>query len=416
MKTLSFSIGSVEGAARTGVMRTPHGEIVTPAFAVVGTRASVKALSPADLTEAGVQVVLANTYHLYLRPGSETVRALGGLSHFMAWPGPTMTDSGGFQVFSLGFGLEHGVGKIASLFPGESEGGEGTGGGDADRCVSRPPRPRKRKLARVDDDGVTFVSHLDGSRHRLTPEDSIRIQEDLGADIILAFDECTSPLHGHEYTRRALERTCRWAVRCLDAHRTAQALYGIVQGGAFRDLREESARFTTALPFDGFAVGGSLGRSKEEMHRVLDWTMPLLPPGKPRHLLGIGEVEDLFAGVARGIDTFDCVAPTRLARNGALLIPPRAGGSRSNHFRMSIRNAAHTLDDRPVDPGCRCHTCRNFSRAYLRHLFKTGELLGHRLTSLHNVTFMMNLMASIRTAIEGGYLAELAKEWLHADW
>lgn len=402
MARLTFTIEATDGAARAGTLHTPHGDIPTPAFAAVGTRAAVKALAPDDLRAAGVDVVLANTYHLYLRPGAETVARLGGLARFMSWHGPTMTDSGGFQVFSLGFGLEHGVGKIASMFPDE---------GDAPGRLP-PARPRNERLTRVDDDGVTFVSHLDGSRHRFTPEISIRVQESLGADILLAFDECTSPLHDHAYTREALGRTHRWAVRCLEAHGTDQALYGIVQGGAYPDLREESARFIGGLPFDGFAVGGSLGRSKADMHRVLDWTLPLLPEERPRHLLGIGDVEDLFEGVARGIDTFDCVGPTRLARNGALLLRPAAGGGPRNRFRLNIRNAAHARHDGPVDPGCRCYTCRTFSRAYLRHLFRAGELLAFRLATLHNLTVMTDLMRDIRAAVRAGALEALRREWL----
>lgn len=400
MARLTFTIEARHGRARAGTLSTPHGDIPTPAFAAVGTQACVKALAPDDLRAAGVDVVLANTYHLYLRPGAETVGRLGGLARFMSWHGPTMTDSGGFQVFSLGFGLEHGVGKIASLFPGEAG------------CRVLPERPRGERLTRVDDDGVTFVSHLDGSRHRFTPEFSIRVQETLGADVILAFDECTSPLHDHAYTREALGRTHRWAVRCLEARRTDQALYGIVQGGAYPDLRAESARFVGGLPFDGFAIGGSLGRSKADMLRVLDWTLPLLPEERPRHLLGIGDVEDLFEGVARGIDTFDCVSPARLARNGALLLRPGAGGGPRNRFRLNIRNAAHAHDGGPVDPGCRCTTCRTFSRAYLRHLFKAGELLAFRLATLHNLTVVMDLMRDIRAAVRAGELEALRREWL----
>lgn len=402
MGAITFAVEAQDGRARAGRLKTPHGEIATPAFAVVGTRAAVKALSPADLRAAGAEAVLANTYHLYLRPGADVVRRLGGLHRFMSWDGPLITDSGGFQAFSLGFGLEHGVGKIASIFPGaEAETG---------RAANRPGR---RMLARVDDDGVTFTSHLDGSVHRLTPEKSIAVQEALGADIILAFDECTSPLHDRAYTRRAMERTHRWARRCLEARtRSDQALYGIVQGGAYRDLRMESALYIGALPFDGLAIGGSLGRSKDDMHRVLEWSIPLLPPGLPRHLLGIGDVEDVFACVARGVDTFDCVAPTRLARNGALLVSREAGGSPANRFRLNIRNARYALDEGPVDPSCGCETCRGFSRAYLRHLFQAGELLAYRLATLHNVTFMMSLLRRVRQAVVEGWLAELEREVL----
>ncbi len=400
----SFQILAGDSAARVGVIATPHGEIPTPAFVPVGTQATVKALAPDDLRAVGCSLILANTYHLHLRPGAETVRDLGGLHRFMGWDGPIMTDSGGFQAFSLGFGIEHGVGKIASIFPGEEAACESPSG--------HVRRGERRKLATVDEDGVTFVSHLDGSRQRLTPETSIKVQEMLGADIILAFDECTSPLHDHEYTRLALGRTHRWALRCLAAHSTGQAMYGIVQGGAYRDLREESARFVGGLPFAGFAVGGSLGRSKEDMHRVLEWTVPLLPEERPRHLLGIGDVDDIFAAVGRGIDTFDCVGPTRLARNGVLLVGPEAGGTPANRFRLNIKNAAFARDERPVDHRCRCYTCRSFSRAYLRHLFRVGELLAYRLASIHNVAFMMDLMARIREAIAAGRLRELRREWL----
>lgn len=400
---IEFSIEAGDGAARAGVIRTPHGDLPTPAYAVVGTQAAVKSLSPADLAEAGAGLVLANTYHLYLRPGPETVRELGGLHSFMGWPGPIMTDSGGFQVFSLGFGLEHGVGKIASIFP---------AGGPAQAPAPSPGGGGGRKLATVDDDGVTFVSHLDGSRHRLTPETSIAIQQALGADIIVAFDECTSPFHDHAYTAAALERTHRWAGRCLEARASSQALYGVVQGGAYRDLRERSTAFLAGLPFDGYAVGGSLGRSRDDMLAVLDWTVPGLPARRPRHLLGMGEVEDVFDGVGRGIDTFDCVIPTRLARNGALLVGPAAGGTRENRFRLNIRNARHARDPGPVDPSCRCYTCTHFSRAYLRHLFAAGELLAFRLASTHNVTFVMDLMRRIREAIRAGALAELRRAYL----
>lgn len=419
MGRLSFTVVARQGMARTGVIRTPHGDIHTPAFAVVGTQASVKAVPPRDLIETGVQVVLCNTYHLYLRPGPEVVQDMGGLHRFMGWNGPVMTDSGGFQVFSLGFGLEHGVGKIASIFPEEAgvPGEAGPGAAAAPQLATpgsatpAEPAVRREKLVTVDDDGATFISHLDGSRHRLTPEKSIRIQEMLGADIILAFDECTSPLHDHEYTARALERTHQWALRCLDARRTEQALYGIVQGGAYRDLREESALFISSLPFDGIAIGGSLGRSKEDMHRVLEWTVPLLPDGKPRHLLGIGDVEDIFACVERGIDTFDCVGPTRLARNAALLVGPAAGGSPANRFRLHIKNAVFARDDGPVEAGCPCYTCRHFSRAYLRHLFRAGELLAYHLATVHNLSFMSRLMERVRQAVASGSLDALRREF-----
>jgi queuine tRNA-ribosyltransferase len=410
--------------ARAGVLTLPHGDVQTPVFMPVGTQATVKGLTPVEVEALGAQIVLANTYHLYLRPGPELVAALGGLHALMAWDRPILTDSGGFQVFSLGFGREHGVGKIAKTFPAEAsraqraagkgqEPGQGAGTGSPeagdeeglDASAPRPsspnPRPQPRghaRLTRVDDDGVTFTSHIDGSPHRLTPERSIRIQEELGADVILAFDECTSPLAGYEYTRQAMARTHRWAERCVAARQaTPQALFGIVQGGEYADLREASARFIASLPFEGVAIGGSLGQSKADMHAVLDWTVPHLPDAWPRHLLGIGEPEDLFAGVARGIDMFDCVAPTRLGRHGVLYVPDG---------RLHIDNAAYREDPAPPQEGCDCYTCRHFSRAYLRHLFVANEMLGPRLATIHNLRFLVRLMQDVRQSIlDDGFAA-----------
>jgi tRNA-guanine transglycosylase len=385
--------------ARAGVLTLPHGDVQTPAFMPVGTQATVKGLTPVELAALGAQIVLANTYHLYLRPGPELVAALGGLHALMAWDRPILTDSGGFQVFSLGFGREHGVGKIAKTFPAEAGRGWGIGdggqGSDQPRPQPSPPVPQPprghARLTRVDEDGVTFTSHIDGSPHRLTPERSIRIQEVLGADVILAFDECTSPLAGYEYTRQALARTHRWAERCLAARQaTPQALFGIVQGGEYPDLRAESARFIASLPFDGVAIGGSLGQSKADMHHVLDWTVPHLPDAWPRHLLGIGEPEDLFAGVARGVDMFDCVAPTRLGRHGVLYVPDG---------RLHIDNAGYREDPAPIQEGCDCYACRHFSRAYLRHLFVANEMLGPRLATIHNLRFLVRLMEDVRQSI-----------------
>ena len=378
------------GMARAGVLTTPHGEIHTPAFMPVGTLATVKSLTPDDLLQLGAEIILANTYHLYLRPGPDLVAAMGGLHGFMAWPRPILTDSGGYQVFSLGFALEHGVGKIAKTFPG--------------RRAVPPKQPIRARLARIDDDGVTFISHVDGSTRRLTPEVSIEVQEKLGADVILAFDECTSPLSSYEYTRQATERTHRWALRCLDAKRRPdQALFGIVQGGAYPDLREESARFIGSLPFQGFAIGGSLGRSKADMHHVLEWVTPLLPEDRPRHLLGIGEPEDLFECVERGVDMFDCVAPTRLGRHGVLY---------TSDGRLGIRNASYRADSRPPEPGCQCYTCRHFSRAYLRHLFVAEELLGYRLATIHNLHFILSLVRAIRQSVCDGTLQDLRAAFL----
>ncbi len=389
--TVRFEIVAAgPGFARVGRLFTPHGQAETPALVIVATQATVKGLTPEEVRAAGTEIVLANTYHLYLRPGAEVVGRLGGLHRFMGWSGPLMTDSGGFQVFSLGFALEHGVGKIAKIFPGMD--------------VETPARGVKPRLVAIDDDGVTFTSHLDGSRHRFTPEKSIETQEKLGADIIFAFDECTSPLHDYEYTRQALERTHRWALRCLAARtRSDQALFGIVQGGAYRDLREASARFIASLPFDGYGIGGSLGRSKEEMWQVVDWVVPLLPEGKPRHLLGIGEPEDLLGGIARGVDLFDCVAPTRLGRHGAAY---------TRRGRLNLRAAVFREDPGPIEADCDCYTCRRFSRAYLRHLFNAGEMLGPRLVTIHNIRFLQRLVEGARAAIRAGALEEYAAEFL----
>lgn len=397
---LRFLLRQTRGRARRGTLETPHGVIETPEFLPVGTLATVKALPPRDLEALGVQGILCNTYHLFLRPGPEVVEALGGLHRFTAWQGPIMTDSGGFQAFSLGAAREDGVGKLGGVFPGK------------DPMVGRPAFYSRKRLAEVDDEGVTFRSHLDGTRHRLTPERSIRIQEQLGADLILVLDECTSPTADYEYTARALERTHRWALRCLEARRdTPQALFGIVQGGEWRDLRERSASFIGSLPFQGLAIGGSLGKCKEDMHRVLEWTVPALPEEKPRHLLGIGEVEDLFECVDRGIDTFDCVIPTRFARTSNLFVPPGTEGA-TRRGTLVLRHARHARDPRPVDPQCTCYTCRTFSRGYLRHLYKADEILANYLGSLHNLHFMMELTRSIRRALETDTFAELKARWV----
>lgn len=350
-------------AARLGLFRTPHGVIETPVFAPVGTLATVKAMKPSDLLDVGATLILSNTYHLYLRPGDEIVRDLGGLHSFMGWDGPILTDSGGFQVFSLS------------------------------------------KTRKIDEDGVTFQSHLDGSMQRFTPEKSITIQENLGADIIMMFDECPPP-NDYDYVRESLVRTHFWAERCLDAkRRDDQALFGIVQGGIFPDLRAESARFLTGLDLPGYAIGGlAVGETKAEMIATLDEVHPLLPADKPRYLMGVGAPDDLVRGVLRGIDMFDCVLPTRLARHGSAMI---MGG------RLNLRNAQHKRDIRPVDATCGCYTCSHFSRAYLRHLVKANEILGHMLLSTHNLFFLLNLMNDIRKALRKGKLREFANEFLN---
>jgi queuine tRNA-ribosyltransferase len=348
-----FQIEASQGRARAGTFQTPHGEILTPAFAPVGTQATVKAVTPAQLSDLGASLVLANTYHLYLRPGDELVAQVGGLHSFMNWPGPILTDSGGFQVFSLAQNRE------------------------------------------VDGDGVTFKSHLDGSTHRLTPEKAIAIQENLGADIIMAFDECAEP-YDRAYNERAVDRTHNWAERSLQAKsRTDQALFGIVQGGIFPDLRTQSAEFISSLGFPGHAIGGlSVGETKEEMHAMLDVVDRNLPEGKPRYLMGVGTPEDLVNGISRGIDLFDSVLPTRLARHNAAFT--RYGD------RLNLVNAAFSRDLRPIDKECPCYTCRNFSRAYLRHLISAKEILSATLLSIHNLSILIQLTSDIRKAILAG--------------
>lgn len=335
--------------ARAGIIHTPHGDIPTPVFAPVGTQATVKTLTPTDLHDLKATLILANTYHLYLRPGAELIADFGGLHQFMQWDGPILTDSGGFQVFSL----------------------EG--------------------LREIDEEGVTFRSHIDGSKHRFTPENVIATQEKIGADIIMAFDECPPP-DDYQYNIEALARTHRWAERCKAAQtRSDQALYGIVQGGIFADLRAQSAEFLTALDFPGYSIGGlSVGESKADMHAMLNVVHPLLPRHKPRYLMGVGSPEDLFECVARGIDQFDCVLPTRIARNGAVF---------TQHGRINLRNARFATDKGPIEADCDCYTCLTFSSAYIHHLLKAKETLALRLTTLHNLHFMLETMRRIRQAI-----------------
>ena len=392
--------------ARTGRLETGHGAVQTPAFVAVATRGTVKALDPLALSDLGAQIVIANTYHLHLRPGEDTVASLGGIHAFSGWNGPAMTDSGGFQVFSLGAAKEHGVGKVASIFPGNAP-------------SQKSNKKRGKSLVRLDEEGAHFRSIVDGSERFFSPEIVIDLQRKLGADIILVLDECTSPLHGREYTKSAMERTHRWAERALsqfkktdhlaDCPNPRQSLYGIVQGGAYKDLREESAATIGGMEFGGYAIGGSLGRSKEEMYEVLDWTVPFLPGNKARHLLGIGEIEDIFAAVSRGIDTFDCAAPTRIARNGTVYLK---GAPR---HRINLRNARFAEDSRPIDPTCECFTCRHHSRAYLRHLCVAGELSFYRLATIHNLSFLVRLMKDIRQAIAEDSLTGLRGEWLQSQ-
>ncbi|MBA4376852.1 MAG: tRNA guanosine(34) transglycosylase Tgt [Anaerolinea sp.] len=362
-KSFYFDLSASEGTARAGVFHTPHGLIQTPVFAPVGTQATVKSLTPAQLADTGASLVLSNTYHLYLRPGADLVSEMGGLHNFMRWPKPMLTDSGGFQVFSLS------------------------------------------DTRKVDEDGVTFKSHIDGSIHRFTPESSIQIQEQLGADIIMAFDECATP-RDLAYNQRAVVRTHKWLERSITAKtRSDQALFGIVQGGVFPDLRRESAEFVSALGLPGTAIGGlSVGESKAEMHAMLEVLHPLLPVDKPRYLMGVGSPEDLINGIMRGVDIFDCVLPTRLARHQAAFTP---------NGRINLMNAGYARDPNAIDATCHCYTCQNFTRAYIRHLVVAKEMLAATLISIHNVAFLINLVNQARQAILGQRFSEFSTSFLN---
>jgi queuine tRNA-ribosyltransferase len=364
--SFEFTLHAQDGNARAGVFETPHGSIPTPVFAPVGTQATVKAIQPRELVEMNTPLILSNTYHLYLRPGDQLIHELGGLHRFMNWQGPILTDSGGFQVFSLG------------------------------------------ALRKIDDDGVTFRSHIDGSQHRFTPEKAIQIQHNLGSDIMMVFDECPPPLD-RDIVANSLVRTHNWARRCLEYHQSKgdmnkQALFGIVQGGIFPDLRAQSAEALVPLDFPGYAIGGlAVGETKPQMYSTLDAVLPLLPQEKPRYLMGVGMADDLVEGVARGVDIFDCVLPTREARHGAALTPTG---------RLNIRKAMYTADARPILEGCSCYCCANFSRAYVRHLHRAGEILGHILLSLHNVHFLLQMMREMREAILAGTFATYREAFL----
>ncbi len=408
MPAINFKIEKklADNLGRVGILKTMHGEIKTPAFVVVGTKGTVKAMTVEQVASVGVQIVLANTYHLYLQPGDELIRDAGGLHKFMNWDGPLMTDSGGFQVFSLGAAYGKEISKVVSvtdpslLIPERSSADEGV--------------PR---LATIGNDGVSFRSHIDGSLHYITPEKSIEIQHNLGADIVFAFDECTSPTENDLYQDEALSRTHAWAKRSLERHRELenqkqgnfpQALFGIVQGGRSEKLRKKSAKIIGAMDFDGFGIGGSF--AKEDMSTAVKWVNEILPEDKPRHLLGIGEPEDLFMGVENGVDLFDCVGPTRLARNGTLF---------THTGKINIFNAQFVNDFDPIDKDCACYTCSprqdggvKYTRAYLSHLFRAKEMEAATLASIHNVYFITHLVDQMREAILNDTFFEFKKEFL----
>lgn len=377
--------------ARTGIIHTAHGDVETPVFMPVGTQASVKALDADDMRALGAEIILANTYHLHLRPGEDVVKKMGGVHSFQNWDRAVLTDSGGFQVFSLA--------KAESGSPEDMKGQHGS-------------------LVHIDEDGVTFRSHLDGSSHRFTPEEAIRIQQKLGADIIMAFDQCTTDSAEKNEARQAMERTHRWATRCITAFKDKthapewpQQLFGIVQGGNNKELRRESAAAIASMDFDGFAIGGeSVGYNMERTKEILDWLEDLLPEKKARYTMGVGlSPEDLFDVVEKGIDMFDCVSPTRIARNGALFV--RTAG-RQKKFRIEIGNKQYTEDAGPIDSECGCATCEKYTRAYLRHLYMTKEIAFFRLATIHNLHFLLELMRKMRVAIKEDRFMLFKKEWL----
>ena len=347
--------------ARRGIVHTPHGDIQTPIFMPVGTQATVKSMTVEELKENGAQIILSNTYHLYLRPGSKLVKKAGGLHNFMRWDRPILTDCGGFQVFSLS------------------------------------------DLRTITEEGVEFKSHLDGSKHFFSPEKVMEIEEELGADIIMSFDECCPYPSTYEYTKNSMERTTRWAKRCKEVHKTNQAIFGIIQGGFYEDLRKKSAEDLIALDFPGYAIGGiSVGEPKKEYIKMLKYTAPLMPENKPRYLMGVGSPDYLLEAAMAGIDMCDCVLPTRIARNGTAM---------TSHGKLVVRNAGYAEDFSPLDPECDCYACKNYTRAYIRHLIKCNEILGVRLLSIHNIKFLTNLMERVRIEIENDNLLNFVKEF-----
>jgi queuine tRNA-ribosyltransferase len=388
----------IEGSmARVGEIHTPHGIIPTPAFVTVGTKATVKSLTPEQVKDLGADVVLANTYHLYLEPGADRIAAMGGLHKAMNWNGPIITDSGGFQVFSLGAALGRGISKLLKagkelLLNDNIE----------DEAIINA------RKAKIDESGVMFRSHIDGSAHYFTPEKSIEIQHKLGADIIFAFDECTSPHESFAYQRQALDRTHRWGKQCLSYHKDSpyakhQALFAVVQGGRHEELRKESAKALAEMDFDGYGIGGSF--EKEDMATAVKWVNEILPEEKPRHLLGIGEPEDLFMAVENGCDTFDCVAATRIARNGQVY---------THHGKINIMNIEYRDDLRPIDEDCECYTCKHYSRAYISHLHRSKEMLAATLCSIHNLYFIIHLVKKMRETLLDGNFEKFKREFLTA--
>ena len=369
---------SKKSRARLGILKTPHGEIETPTIVPVATQAVVKTMTSEDVLKTNTQLLISNTYHLHLKPGEDIVKKNGGIHKFMNWQKPLMTDSGGFQVFSLGFGRDFGMGKLLKE--------------KADQTITANDKPNNIKITK---DGVFFRSYIDGRKIFIGPRESIKIQEKLGADIILAFDECTSPIADYEYTKRSLEKTHAWAKICLATKKSNQALYGIVQGGKFKDLRIESAKFIGNLPFDGFAIGGEFGDDKTKLSQMLSWVNDNLPEEKPRHLLGIGYLEDFTLAMKEGIDTFDCIVPTHYARHGIAF---------TSSGKLDMKKSAFLKDKKPLDLSCECQTCQSYTRSYITHLFKAKEITALRLVTFHNLYYFNSYAKKLRDDIKNGKL------------
>lgn len=378
MINFKISYKSKKSNARIGILKTPHGEIETPSFVGVATQAVVKTLTAEEVKQTNSQILISNTFHLHLKPGEQFLKKAGGIHKFMNWDRPLMTDSGGFQVFSLGFGRDHGVGKILKE--------------KTDLKVTTKNKPKNVKIT---EDGVFFRSPKDGQKLFIGPRESIKIQEAIGADIMFAFDECTSPIADYYYTKQSLEKTHRWAEICLKSKKTKQALYGIVQGGKFEDLRTESSKFIGSLPFDGFGIGGEFGDEKHTMTDMLGFTLPYLPEEKPRHLLGIGHLEDIPEIIKSGVDTFDCIVPTHYARHGVAF---------TSEGRLDMRKTKFLTEKKPLDPKCDCTTCKNYKRNYICHLLKADEITSLRLMTMHNLYFFNAYVEKLRNDIKSGRL------------
>jgi len=364
---------SKKSRARLGILKTPHGVIQTPTLVAVGTQATVKTLTSEEIPDTKTQMVISNTYHLHLKPGEDIIQNAGGIHKFSNFKTPVMTDSGGFQVFSLGFGRDHGVGKILKE--------------KTDETIQEDKQPQNIKIT---EDGVYFKSYINGDSIFLGPKESIKIQEKIGADIIFAFDECTSPIADYNYTARSLEKTKKWAKICIESKKSNQALFGIVQGGKFKDLRIESSKFTSSLPFDGYGIGGEFGDEKKTMTEMLSWTIPILDEKKPRHLLGIGHPDDILPIIQEGVDTFDCIVPTHYARHGVAF---------TSEGKLNLKKAEFIKDTTPLDKTCTCFTCENYSRSYISHLLKAQEITGLRLITFHNLYWFHTYIESLREKI-----------------